>query len=353
MNVVLKFINFAGISFLFLLGLILWPVINGTQRSSLAANVPLSAQANDIYLPVILNAAPAGDTTNPDPVPEKGDWLIYLNYYRSLGGLAPLTGNPEWSQGAWLHSRYMVKNDYIGHSEDANNSWYTPSGDDAARSSNLVVSYSDSATDQEAIDSWMQAPFHSVGILDPQLFEAGYGSYREKDGGFQMGGALDVLRGLGELLSSVQFPITWPADGVAVPLTSYFNEYPDPLSSCAGYSSPAGLPIILQIGAGDMTPEVTSHSFVHGEVNLDHCVFDETTYTNPDAGARSLGRAILDSRDAIVLIPRDPLTPSETYSVSITANGKSYNWSFTISPQLNRSEKMVDKEKGDWGFILD
>lgn len=352
MKAVVKIINLTGISFLILLWLILWPIIRGTQRSSSAANVPTSPKLIDIYLPVIVNIDPAGGVTDPDPIPEEADWLAYLNYYRSLGGLAPVTGNPEWSRGAWLHSRYMVKNDYIGHSEDLNNSWYTSAGDEAARCSNLVVSYSDSTTDQEVIDSWMQAPFHSVGILDPQLFEAGYGSYRENDGGFQMGGALDVLRGLGELLSTVQFPITWPADGVAVPLTSYFNEYPDPLSSCVGYSSPAGLPIVLQIGAGDMKPDVTFHTFVHGNMKLDHCVFDETTYANPDTDARTLGRAILNSRDAIVLIPRDPLTPGETYSVSITANGKSYTWSFTISPQLNRFEKMVNPEKGDLEPIL-
>jgi uncharacterized protein YkwD len=352
MKSVMKIVNITGISFLIVLGLILWPIIWGTQRSSLAENVPAYTKFIDVYLPVIVNVDPAGGTTNPDPVPEDADWLAYLNYYRSLGGLAPVTGNPEWAQGAWLHSRYMVKNDYIGHNEDPNNSWYTTAGAEAARLSNLVVSYSDSSTDQEAIDSWMQAPFHSVGILDPQLFEVGYGSYREKDGGFQMGGALDVLRGLDELLATIQFPITWPADGVTVPLTTYFNEYPDPLSSCSGYSSPAGLPIVLQIGAGDRTPDVTSHTFMQGDMILDHCVFDETTYANSDSSARTLGRAILDSGDAIVLIPRDPLTSGESYSVSITANGKSYSWSFSTSPQVSQTGKVLNGEKGDRELIL-
>jgi hypothetical protein len=352
MKPVWRIINNIGISFLIISGLILWPIIWGTQRSSSAAIGPTYTKFIDIYLPVIINVDHAGGATNPNPVPDDTDWLAYLNYYRSLGGLAPVTGNPEWAQGAWLHSKYMVKNDYIGHSEDPNNSWYTTAGDEAARSSNVVVSYSDSATDQEAIDAWMQAPFHSVGILDPQLYEVGYGSYREKDGGFQMGGALDVLRGLGELLATVQFPITWPADGVTVPLTTFYNEYPDPLSSCVGYSSPAGLPILLQIGAGDRTPDVTFHSFMHGDTILDHCVFHEATYANPDPGARELGRAILDSRDAIVLIPRDPLIPGKSYSVSITANGKSYSWFFSISPQVSQTEKMVNGEKGDGEFIL-
>ncbi|MBW1713559.1 MAG: hypothetical protein JRJ59_10465, partial [Deltaproteobacteria bacterium] len=44
-----------------------------------------------------------------------------------------------------------------------------------------------------------------------------------------------------------------------------------------------------------------------------------------------LGRVVLDMRDAAVLIPRDPLIPGATYTVSITANGQPYTWSFTVS----------------------
>jgi hypothetical protein len=33
----------------------------------------------------------------------------------------------------------MVKNDLVDHDEDPDNSWYTPEGDQAARSSNLAA----------------------------------------------------------------------------------------------------------------------------------------------------------------------------------------------------------------------
>jgi hypothetical protein len=101
-----------------------------------------------------------------------------------------------------------------------------------------------------------------------------------------------------------------------------------------------------------MTPDVTSHTFMQGDMILDHCVFDETTYANSDSSARTLGRAILDSGDAIVLIPRDPLTSGESYSVSITANGKSYSWSFSTSPQVSQTGKVLNGEKGDRELIL-
>ena len=65
--------------------------------------------------------------------------------------------------------------------------------------------------------------------------------------------------------------------------------------------------------------------------SLEHCLFDETSYTNPSGSTQTTGRNILNGRDAIVLIPKQPLTPGATYTVSITANGQTHAWSFTVS----------------------
>jgi len=248
-----------------------------------------------------------------------------------MAALPPVTENASWSYGNWLHAHYMVKNDVIQHTEDPSNPWYTPEGLAAAQSSNLAGHHNVNTSDKWAIDAWMQAPFHAVGILDPQLLQVGYGSYREANGGLQMGAGLDVIRGLGHIPPSVEFPIKWPSDGASVPLTLHWGEYPSPLTSCPGYSSPSGLPIILQIGPGNLTPNVTSHLFMQGSTPLEHCVFDETSYSNPDSSQQSLGRGILDSRDAIILIPRNPLTPGASYTVSITVSGKTHTWSFSVS----------------------
>jgi hypothetical protein len=164
------------------------------------------------------------------------------------------------------------------------------------------------------------------------LVISAYGSYREEDGGWEMGGCLDVLRGLGTISPSISFPIRWPEDGATMPYDTYNGgESPDPLSSCNGYSIPSGPPIYFQIGSGNQVPNVTSHSFQLGASVLESCVFDETSYINPNPSYQSLGRSVLNARDAIIIIPRYPLTPSTTYSVSITVNGQVYNWSFTTS----------------------
>lgn len=261
------------------------------------------------------------DSSNDD------DWLSRVNELRSLAGLAPVSENASWSNGGVQHSRYLVKNDTRGHTQDSSNPWYTVAGEAAGQSGNVTTSTATSRSPVDAIDGWMNAPFHGIGIIDPKLTEVGFGSYSEADGGVQSAATLDVLRGLDRSVSA-SYPVQWPQDGASVSILSYDGgEYPDPLTG-SGFSAPTGLPIYLQLGSGDVTPNVTDSSFRRGGVELSHTIFDETSYVNPDASAQSLGRAILDSRDAIVLIPEMPLEPGETYSVEISANGTTYDWSF-------------------------
>ncbi|WP_322800485.1 CAP domain-containing protein [Thermoflexus sp.] len=281
-----------------------------------------SALTHRVFLPLVLRA--------PTSLP--AEWLSRLNAYRAMAGLPPVIEEPAWNDGCWKHARYMVKNDIITHGEDPQNRWYTPEGDECGRNANVMVSVSATAPDSDAIDVWMQAPFHAVGMLDPQLIRVGYGAYREADGGWQMGAALDILRGRGSSVVGVSFPIRWPGDGSTTPLRAFqVGEYPDPLASC-GYSAPTGLPILLLLGTGSLTPSVSGHALWRDGISVEHCVFDETTYRNPkDSAQESLGRAILDSRDAVVLIPRDPLNPGSRYTVSLTVNGQAYTWSFFVA----------------------
>lgn len=270
----------------------------------------------------------------PPPPPTVSGWLSYVNLLRALGNLPTISENAVYSDGAYKHARYMVKNNVIAHDENSALPFYTPEGKTAAQNSNIMVSSSTSFSDNGALDMWMTGPFHGVGVIDPQLRQAGFGSYREADGGWQMGAALNVLQGLGSLPSGIAFPLKWPADGKSTWLTSYDgSEYPDPLSSCPGYNAPSGAPIYLMLGAGSVTPNVTATMLTRAGTPLEHCVFSETTYVNtkPDeAGAQSLGRAVLASRDAVVIMPRQELIPG-SYTVSVTANGTTHTWSFSVT----------------------
>lgn len=301
--------------------------------ASAPAGVNTLSALNNGQVVFLHGRASAAPTPTPAPTATPAPaWLARLNAYRGVAYLSPASENPTWSEGCRNHARYMVKNDVLQHSEEPSNPWYTSQGDDCARAANIMTSAMTSFGDEEAIDLWMRGPFHALGIIDPALAQVGYGSYREADGGQQMGAALDVIRGLGAVPPPSAFPIAWPGDGATMPLLAYDgSELPNPLTGCPGYVAPSGPPIILQLGDGSMTPIVTAHSFLRDGTPLEHCVFDETSYTHPDSGEQEVGRSVLGIRDAIVLMPRAPLVAGTRYTVSITVSGRTHTWSFTAS----------------------
>jgi hypothetical protein len=296
----------------------------GSRQSALAGpGKPPPGPSPKIFLPFVQSGLSEKNL-------RVAEWFDQVNQYRSMAGLPDVKENTSWSLGIQNHARYAVKNNLLGHDEDPDNAWYTPEGQAAARTSNLMASSDMSTSDRSAIDSWMQAPFHSLGILDPKLHTVGFGSYREQDGDLQMAAGLDVLRGLGSGPGTMQYPIIWPGPGSVVWLFEHFNEYPDPLSSCPGYTSPSGLPILIQVGDGSRSPRVTDHRLTVNGVPVEHCVFSENTYKNSDSKAQETGRSILNARDAVVVIPRDPMVDGATYTVSVTVNGLEISWSFQM-----------------------
>ena len=312
-------------------------LVAGLSPAPLGAAQPLEAtdETASGYLPAVQKAPLTLSPTVPAPTatPAAG-WLHQLNQFRAGSSLLPVTENESWSQGAWLHSRYMVMEDDVSHSEDPASPWYTVEGDLAGDNGNIAVSTSTLVPDLFAIELWMAGPFHAVAIIDPQLKQTGFGSFRKENGLWQMGATLDVYRGLDETPPETSFPILFPGAEGTTWLTSHrYGEWPDPLASCAGYVRPTGPPVIIQLGAGDGTPTVTDHAFLEEDTPLEHCVFDETTYSHPaDNTQQNVGRQVLNSRDAVVLLPRNPLLEGHTYTASVTAGGNTYRWHFTVVP---------------------
>ena len=70
-------------------------------------------------------AALAGDAREAPPPQPTFNWLDRVNAVRAAADLPPVVEDTAWSEGSRLHSRYMVKNNYLAHDEDAHNPWYT------------------------------------------------------------------------------------------------------------------------------------------------------------------------------------------------------------------------------------
>ncbi|HKC19580.1 MAG TPA: CAP domain-containing protein, partial [Candidatus Dormibacteraeota bacterium] len=247
-------------------------------------------------------------------------WLDRLNAWRLSTGESPLAENTTWDQGDYDHSLYMVKDDQVTHYEVSTMPFYTADGDTAARNGNIEVNSSTAFTDSQAIDWWMAAPFHAMGMMDPRLTSTGFGSYREVKTGWDAGFTLDVLRG--NSFTGGNFPVFFPGSGSTVPLTEYLGgEFPDPLQACPGYAAPTGLPAFLELG-GNVATTVTAHSFTGDGVALAHCVIDST---NPSVGSNLTGRG------GVIVVPQQPLVPGVKYVVQLTVNGTSYSWNFGVT----------------------
>jgi uncharacterized protein YkwD len=286
-------------------------------------------------------AAPAKPPTPAAPLPAGPRWLDALNQYRAISGLSPVTNDLATSLADEAHARYLVENykDAIRHSvglgaqmheEDRSNRWYTPGGASAANNSDVAQwpGPIPPPSTNWAIDGWISGPFHRLSMLNPRLRSASEGNWCE---GALCIVALNVVAGADvtdrgtPLASPVRFP--GPDSTLTMNLSEY--EWPDPISACPGYTAPSGLPITLQVAFFQSIKLDDFSLKLHGSP-VEACGIDSASYVNPDPEAQRRGRDILTAFGAVVVVPRTPLVPGK-YDVSITANGKSYSWSFTIA----------------------
>jgi len=274
----------------------------------------------------ILPALPAPAPIHLNTIPTAGGiWLDRLNAWRASTGLPALSEDTTWSQGDYDHAVYMVQTDQVTHYELTSYPQYTVAGDTAARNGNIEVSSSTSTTDDQAIDWWMKAPFHAIGMMDPRLMTTGFGSYRQVKSGWDAGFALDVLRG--NTFTGGTYPVYFPGNGSTEPLTTYAGgEFPDPLQGCPGYSAPTGLPVFIQVGGNVATSAGAVHSFTGNGTPLAHCVID----SNNSAVGSSLY-----TRGGVIVIPQQPLQTGVKYVVALTVNSVPYTWSFTVGPLIS------------------
>jgi len=291
-----------------------------------AALLPRLAGQTDASSSTLIPRARAALVAS-DPPAAAPSWLQLVNSYREMSRESDLSENTLWDAGALAHSRYMAENDVIGHSEDPSLPYYTTAGDAAAQNSNVYLGFG-AGTEQTAMEGWLTGPFHAVGILDPQLTQTAFGFYRVGD---RWAATLDVIRGLSSSSpNTAGYPVEFPGAGATTTLSRYAgNERPDPLAACPGYSAPTGIPVLLLLGPG--ATAATVQALTGNGAPVEYCSYDGTTYTNPDSASQTISREILAARGAVVIVPRQPLAPGVTYTVSVAAGGTTITWSFTVA----------------------
>jgi hypothetical protein len=259
------------------------------------------------------------------------DWQSIVNTYRAMSNLDPVTANGTWSAEAAAHSCYMLENG-ISHDEVPGNPGYTSGGDTAGNSSNVAVSSSAAATARDHIELWMTGPFHAIGVLRHNLTSSGFGMCADDDTptSWRSGATLDVIRGLDTSIPRPSTPILFPGDGATVPLNRFITEYPNPVDMC-GWSGAAGLPLIAMM-PNDVTSATATLTGPDGPI---------PTCSLHKGNTSSTARAILDSDNAVVVMPREVLADG-VYTVTLGSNGGDVTWSFTVDQDAPLSAEPQD-----------
>jgi len=317
--------------------------INTQSESSKPEASPAAVQEPAASAPAVTAAPGAAEP----------EWLKRMNYYRAMVKLPPVVEDAVASKGDLEHATYIVRNyrdaifhNGLGaqmHTEDPASPGFTPEGLQAAKSSDMDV-WTNRGEPADAvwgsqdwsIDGWMALPFHRMPILNPALTSAGFGMYCE---GGACAAGLNLLKGEQRKIppdAAGSIPIEFPPDGGTVAMYSFDDEWPEPRTSCPGYQRPSGLTISIQLGNW-MDTHLAQYSVarVNGDgsnTQIEACGIDSTSYSNPDASVQDLGRNVLKSYGTAVLIPRAPLDKGAKYAVSMTVNGKEYDWTFATTP---------------------
>ncbi|MEM9775230.1 MAG: CAP domain-containing protein [Chloroflexota bacterium] len=298
------------------------------QSESLLTNPPEPIQPSTEELAKIENESLEDVAINVDT------WLDYANSIREMAGVPLVTQDDSLTAGAQAHARYMVVHDRpIAHAEDPSFALYSEAGHIAA-SKGLIFSTSQIQADHTwAFNFWTSGTFHLIPLIDPYLKTVGYGNYNQDIGNFKMSAVIDVGSGLDTPDGSYEYPVMFPTDGAETwVVRQSLYEWPDPAASCPGFERPTGAPIVLMLQEDptiSTAPRVSSYKIEKDGVPISNiCMFHENSYSSSNSAEQTVGRTILNLRDAIVLIPRDPLTINSTYDVEIVANGETHSWSF-------------------------
>lgn len=249
------------------------------------------------------------------------DWLATINRYRAAAGLAAVSDQPAWDVGLERHLTYMAStpSQYFtgqyqsAHTENPDSPFYSNDGTTEAGYSDLIQGAAFSPL--QAVNEWLTAPFHAIGILRPQLRQVALAEAPSTgDAG------LDVIQGLDYNRPAATAPILFPGPGVTTDLLTFGGERPDPLETCGWQQDgPVGLPLIIMLprdAARALSASVTGPTGTESTGNGGLCIVDKHTYHSSDPVYGPNARYILNTDHAVILIPRDPLTGG-SYSVRI------------------------------------
>ena len=267
-------------------------------------------------------------------------WFETMNWYRTASGVKPVTLDVSLSKALDAHLDYLINTDKVlrvggfssPHTENPASPHYTTEGEGAGKASNIISDARAEESEAGAMDAWMTAPFHAIGILREALKSSALATSKADSGRSFWG--LNVVAGLTPGATRTK-NILFPGDGSTVRLSRFAGESPEPREGCPGdYKNYTGLPIfasLLKDPTKDVSVELTG---AKGEriPEEDVCVQTQYTFKSTDAVMGPAGAKSFTGENLVIIIPRDPLVKG-TYKVKIKQGGvPDVGWSFSVVP---------------------
>jgi hypothetical protein len=260
-------------------------------------------------------------------------WLANLNYYRTAAGLNPVTEDKQLSAAVKKHLTYLVMSDpkyFTGaflnsHNENPASPYYTVQG---AKSENELTS-SISGSESAAIDSWMQGPFHAIGLLQQGLKTVGFDKeLNSRTGLYEFG--LNIYGNLSGTRSKV---ITDPGKGSYSRMDTFQGENPDSRQACGlNWKKYVGLPIwvsLLKAPSSHLNAQLILPTGKILKSANDLCIVDEKNFVTSDQIYGATGRAIISREHLVLIIPRKILAPGLLRASLLSSGRLVTSWSFT------------------------
>ena len=254
------------------------------------------------------------------------EWLRQVDNYRRADHLSVVGESAALDHDVALHNRYESKTGDFGHVESPSSPYYTTAGAQAGLSSDLYEGISADL----AVPGWMGAPFHALGILNPDLHVVGFSNNGLFSGLYLSSSDTNE--------TANPWPVLWPGAASKVDLATYSGEDPDATAACPkAWGSGAGLPIIVMFGQGNASATSASATLVDNGRRIRTCVVTATNYHSSVSAPGGLtgsptevGRSLLAYYDAVFVIPEHPLSPGTRCTVDLVVGTNSASWSFRI-----------------------
>jgi hypothetical protein len=274
----------------------------------------------------------------------------FLNAQRAANGLpADLTIDAAMSEGCRKHETdYQGTRSQNPHDELPSRPGYSPEGQQAARSSELVLGRSmdvDAAWSRDGNPWSTGALFHLQGLFKPGATTAWWGF---GPNGMCMG------TGDGRAFTTPAF-FSYPGNGTAwAPASDQIGELPFSPIEVLGLPALTG-PGVIVWAAGIADPRIASASLTEADSSIPIPVrwADASTPIPPSLSGGEEGATLAGFGDAGYVIPPRPLTPGRAYVLNVDwtdATGHDYQQTIQFSTNGAPPQTTVDTSTG--AFVL-